>query len=49
MISHIENPIGSTKKLQDLINEFGKVAVYKINAQKPVAFLHTNNELSERN
>ena len=32
----------------DLINEFGKVAGYKINAQKSLAFLYTNNERSER-
>ena len=39
MILHIENPIGSTKKLLDLINEFSKVAGYKINTQKLMAFL----------
>ena len=38
----------STKKLLELINEFSKVAGYKINIQKSVAFLYTNNELSER-
>ena len=48
MISHIENPIGSTKKLQDLINEFGKVVGYKVNIQKSMAFLYTNNEILER-
>ena len=48
MILYIENPKDSTKKLLELINEFGKVAGYKIKIQKPVAFLHTNNELSER-
>ena len=42
------NPKASTKKLLELINEFSKVAEYKINIQKFVAFLHTNNELSER-
>ena len=36
------------KKLLELINKFSKVAGYKINIQKPVAFLYTNNELSER-
>ena len=38
----------STQKLLELINEFSKVAVYKINIEKSVAFLYTNNELSER-
>ena len=47
MIVYIENPIGSTKKLLDLISEFGKVAGYKVNIQKLMAFLYTNN-LSER-
>ena len=37
-----------TKNLLELINEFSKVAGYKINIQKLVAFLYTNNELSER-
>ena len=37
-----------TKKLLELINELGKVAGYKINIQKPVAFLYTNNKLSKR-
>ena len=36
------------RKLPELINEFGKVAGYKINAQKSLAFLYTNNERSER-
>ena len=48
MILHIENPKGSTKKLLELINEFSKVAGYKINNQKSVAFLYAKNELSER-
>ena len=48
MILYIENPKDATKKLLELINEFGKVAGYKINAQKSLAFLHTNNEKSER-
>ena len=38
----------NTKKLLELINEFNKVAGYKINIQKSVAFLYINNELSER-
>ena len=45
MILYIEN---ATRKLLELINEFGKVAGYKINAQKSLAFLYTNNERSER-
>ena len=48
MILYIENPKDATRKLLELINEFGKVAVYKINAQKSLAFLYTNDEKSER-
>ena len=48
MILHIENPKDSTQKLLELINEFSQVAGYKINIQKSVAFLYTNNEISER-
>ena len=48
MILYIENPKGATRKLLDLISEFGKVAGYKINAQKSLAFLYTNDEKSER-
>ena len=48
MILYIENPKDATRKLLELINEFGKVAGYKINAQKSLAFLSTNNERSER-
>ena len=47
MIVYIENPIDSTKKLLDLINEFGKTVGYKVNIQKLKAFLYTNNEISE--
>ena len=47
MIVYMENPIDSTKKLLDLINEFGKTAGYKVNTQKSKAFLYTNNERSE--
>ena len=47
MIVYIENPINSTKKLLDLISEFGKRAGYKVNIQKSNAFLYTNNETSE--
>ena len=48
MILYIENPKDSTRKLLELINEFGKVAGYKINDQKSLAFLYTNDEKSER-
>ena len=48
MILYIENPEDATIKLLELINEFGKVAGYKINAQKSLAFLYTNNERAER-
>ena len=47
MIVYIENPTDSTKKLLDLINEFGKTAGYKVNIQKSKAFLYTNSEISE--
>ena len=40
MIVYMENPIHSTKKLLDLINEFGKTAGYKVNTQKSKAFLY---------
>ena len=48
MILYIENPKDDMRKLLELINEFGKVAGYKINAQKALAFLYTNNEKLER-
>ena len=48
MILYIENPKDATRKLLELINEFGKVSGYKINTQKSLAFLYTNNERSER-
>ena len=44
---YMENPIESTKKLLDLINEFGKTTRYKVNAQKSKAFLYSNNETAE--
>ena len=43
-----KNPKDSTRKLLELINEYSKVAVYKINTQKSLAFLYTNNEKTER-
>ena len=48
MILYIENPKDSTRKLLELINEYSKVARYKINTQKCLAFLYTNNEKTER-
>ena len=48
MILYIENPKDSTRKLLELISEFSKVSGYKINTQKSLAFLYTNNEKSER-
>ena len=42
MIMYMENPIDTTKKLFDLINEFGKTPGYKVNTQKSKAFLYTN-------
>ena len=48
MTLYIENPKNATRKLLELINEFGKVAGYKINAQKFLAFLYRNNKKSER-
>ena len=48
MIVYIENPKDSTRKLLELINEYSKVAGYKINTQKSLAFLYTNNEKTER-
>ena len=47
MILYIENPKDSTRKLLELINEYSKVAGYKINTQKYLAFLYTNNEKTE--
>ena len=49
MILYIENPKDSTRKLLELINEYSKVAGYKINIQKSLALLYTNNERTERN
>ena len=48
MILYIKKPKESTPKLLDLISEFSKVVGYKINTQKSVAFLYTNDELTER-
>ena len=48
MILYIENPKDSTRKLLELTSEYSKVSGYKINTQKPLAFLYTNNEKTER-
>ena len=48
MILYIENPKDSTRKLLELINEYSKVAGYKINTHKSLAFLYTNNEKIEK-
>ena len=48
MILYTENPKDTTRKLLELINEYSKVAGYKINTQKSLAFLYTNHEKTER-
>ena len=48
MILYIENPKDSTRKLLELSNEYSKVARYKINTQKSLVFLYTNNEKTEK-
>ena len=48
MILYLENPKDSTRKLLELINEYSKVAGYKINTQTSLAFLYTNNEKTEK-
>ena len=48
MILYIENPKDATRKLTELINEFSKITGYKINTQKSLAFLYTNNKKSKR-
>ena len=48
MILYIENPKDTIRKLLELINEYSKVAGYKINTQKSLAYLHSNNEKPER-
>ena len=45
---NIKNPKDSTRKLLELINDYSKVAGYKINTQKSLASLTTNNEKIER-
>ena len=48
MILHMETLKDSTQKLLELINEYSKVAGYKINIQKSIAFLYINNEMLEK-
>ena len=48
MILHTENPKDATRKLLELIDECSKVAGYKINTQKSIAFLYINNEKTEK-
>ena len=48
MILYIENAKDTTRKLLELINEYSKVSGYKINTQKSLAFLYTNNEKTEK-
>ena len=48
MILYVENPKDATRKVLELITEFDEVAGYKINAQKSLAFLYTNDEKCER-
>ena len=48
MILYIENPKDITRKLPELVNEYSKVVGYKINRQKSLAFLYTNNEKTDR-
>jgi hypothetical protein len=48
MILYLKDPKNSTQKLLDIINSYSKVAGYKINPQKSLAFLYTNNEQTEK-
>ena len=48
MILYIENAKDTTRKLLELINEYSKVAAYKINTQKSLVFLYSNNEKTEK-
>ena len=48
LMLYIENPKDTTRKLLELINEYSEVTGYKINTQKSLAFLYTNNEKTER-
>jgi hypothetical protein len=48
MILYLKDPKNSTQKFLDIINSYSKVAGYKINLQKSLAFLYTNNEQTEK-
>ena len=48
MILYVENPKDSIRKLLELISQFSKVSGYKINTQKSISILYTNNEKLER-
>ena len=48
MILYIENPKDTTRKFLEVISEYSKVAGYKINTEKSLAFLYTNNEKIEK-
>ena len=48
MIRYLENPKDSTRKLLELINEFGNITGYKLNTWKSIALLYTKNQRSER-
>ena len=48
MILYIENPVDSTRKLLELINEYSKLAGYKINTQESLVFLYSNSEKTEK-
>jgi hypothetical protein len=48
MILYLKDPKNSTQKLLDTINSYSKVTRSKTNLQKPLAFLHTNNEQTEK-
>ena len=48
MILYIDNPKDTSRKLLELVNEYSKISGYKINTQKSLAFLYTNNEKTER-
>jgi hypothetical protein len=49
MVLYLKDPKNTTQKLSDIINSYSKVAGYKVNLQKSLAFLYTNNEQTERN
>ena len=48
MIVYISDPKNSTRELRNLLNSFNEVAGYKINSDKPMAFLYTKNKQAEK-